>query len=420
MPIDVAPSRTVEAPKRGEVRPQPPETIAVLTREVPASERYLSRISTLLLLLVLGAITAFCFYASSICITLVLAAFLSILIDPIVVVMERMRIPRSLAAAILLLGGMTALGYGGYRLYGEASKLAEVLPTYAGDIREALAPLNRKIEKVKQTAGTFSDDGAPVKKVPEVQVKENTGWPSYLIRGVSSSWGAVIIAGVVPFLMFFMLSRKEHLSVRLTEVLGKRIDVARLLNQVGRMVRGYVVGSAIIGSVMSLFTVFVLLKLHVQGAVPLGIASGFLNLVPFLGLLAAIAVPVTAALLQYAGAGTYVAIVASILVLHFISTNLLVPRFVGTRVSIGPVAATVGMLFWGWLWGVMGLLLAVPLTAFVKLVADAHPSMHHVSSILAVNPRPASRWVQFGETKFRGAIPYIRQRWQGAQTPTDR
>ena len=387
----------------------------VLTRAVPASEKYLARVSALLFVLALSAVTAFCFFASSICITIVLAAFLSILVDPIVVAMERVRIPRPLGAAVLLIAGMGALAYGSYRLYGEASQLAEVLPTYAGDIREALAPISRKIEKVKQTAGTLSDDGAPVKRVPEVQVRENTNWPSYLVRGVGSVWGAVIIAGVVPFLMFFLLTRKEHIRARMIAILDGRIDVPKFLDQVGRMVRGYVVGSAIIGSVMSVFTVFMLMGLHIHGAIPIGIASGFSNLIPFLGLLAAIALPVIAALLQYSGAATYVVIVLSILLLHFISTNLLVPRFVGTRVSIGPVAATVGMLFWGWLWGVMGLLLAVPLTAFVKLVADSHPSMHHVSEILAVSQKPLSRWMQFGETKVRGAVPYLRQRWRGAR-----
>ncbi|HET9400014.1 MAG TPA: AI-2E family transporter [Candidatus Acidoferrales bacterium] len=396
------------------------EPVTVLTRAVPGSEKYLARVSALLFVLALGAVTAFCFFASSICITVVLAAFLSVLIDPIVTAMEHMRIPRPLGAAVLLFAGMSAMAYGSYRLYGEASKLAEVLPTYAGDIREALAPLNRKIEKVKQTAGTLSDDGAPVKKVPEVQVKENTSWPSYLIRGVGSVWGAIIIAGVVPFLMFFLLTRKEHMYARMTAVMGRRIDVPRFLNQVGRMVRGYVVGSAIIGSMMSVFTVFMLIGMHIHGAIPIGIASGFSNLIPFLGLLVAIALPVVAALLQYSGAATYVVIVLSILFLHFISTNLLVPRFVATRVSIGPVAATVGMLFWGWLWGVMGLLLAVPLTALVKLVADSHPAMHYVSDILAVNPKPVSRWMQFGETKIRGAVPYLRQRWQGARTAPNR
>jgi len=57
-----------------------------------------------------------------------------------------------------------------------------------------------------------------------------------------------------------------------------------------------------------------------------------------------------------------------------------------------------GILFWGWLWGVMGLLRAVPLTAFIKLVADLHPSLCHLSNMLALTPRPTPHWVRYGET----------------------
>jgi hypothetical protein len=111
--------------------------------------------------------------------------------------------------------------------------------------------------------------------------------------------------------------------------------------------------------------------------------------------------------LQFNTPGPYIVITVTILLLHVVSANLLVPKFIATRVSIGPVAATVGILFWGWLWGVMGLLLAVPLTAFVKLVADLHPSLCHVSNMLALTPRPTPRWVLYGETALERAIPYF-------------
>src|ERR1035438_8784571 len=100
----------------------------------------------------------------------------------------------------------------------------------------------------------------------------------------------------------------------------------------------------------------------------------------------------------------------TILFLHVVSANLLIPKFIANRVSIGPVAATIGILFWGWLWGVVGLLLAVPLTAFIKLVADLHPSLCHLSNMLALTPHPTPRWVRYGETALRRAIPYLRSR----------
>ncbi len=100
--------------------------------------------------------------------------------------------------------------------------------------------------------------------------------------------------------------------------------------------------------------------------------------------------------------------------LHILSANLLIPKFIANRVSIGPVAATVGILFWGWLWGVMGLLLAVPLTAFIKMVADLHPSLCHLSNMLALTPRPTPCWVRYSETALERAMPYLRPRGEKA------
>jgi hypothetical protein len=75
----------------------------------------------------------------------------------------------------------------------------------------------------------------------------------------------------------------------------------------------------------------------------------------------------------------------------------------------------VGMLFWSWVWGAVGLLLAVPLTAFVKLVADCHPVLLPISNLLAETPRPMRRWAQIGHTTVSRAIPFLRDRFRTRQ-----
>jgi predicted PurR-regulated permease PerM len=152
-----------------------------------------------------------------------------------------------------------------------------------------------------------------------------------------------------------------------------------------------------------------LYALKIQGAVILGLVSGFLNLVPFLGVILAVLVPSAAALLQFTTAGPFVIIFLTVVCLHFISANFLIPKVVGSRVNIGPVGATAGILFWGWLWGLMGILLAVPLTAFVKLVADCHPSFVPISNLLAESPRPVSSWIHSGRQTMYKTVPYMRR-----------
>jgi predicted PurR-regulated permease PerM len=388
----------------------------VSSSSISSSDKLLSRIATLLFILVAGLLTVFGYYASSICITVILAGFLAVLFDPLVVKLERLHIPRSVAAAGIVLAGIGLIGLLGYVLYGRATSFAEELPVYASKIQQTVEPISRKIQNLQQSAGSFTNDDHPTKKVPEVRLQESPTWPDYLVRGVGSVWGALIIAGVVPFLTFFMLCIKDQMAVRTDGLFSSTTDAARFMTNVNQMINGFVTGNLIVGSVMAAATTLVLWSVGVKGAIPLGIASGLLNLLPFLGLIAALALPLAAALLQFNTPAPYVVITLTILFLHVVSANILIPKFIANRVSIGPVAATVGILFWGWLWGVMGLLLAVPLTAFIKLVADLHPSLCYLSNMLALTPRPTPRRVRYSETALERAIPYFRPRGEKAST----
>jgi predicted PurR-regulated permease PerM len=382
----------------------------------PLQSRLLSRIAWLLWAIVLGLLMAFCFFASSFCITLLLAAFLAILVDPAVSHLERWHIPRSASAGIIIVAGVLSFCFLTYASYNRISDIAETMPQYADRIRDVIRPFNQKIARVQETAGSLNPE-ASAKKVAEVKIKEPPSWPSYIIRGVGPVWGAIIIIGVVPFLMFFNLIGKEQMNQRLKSSLGTIIDVPQFIARVTNMVRGFAAGNLVIGSAMAAATVLVLLALKIPGAVILGVVSGFLNLIPFLGVILAVLVPCAAALLQFNTAGPLAIILITVVCLHIISANLLIPKIIGSRVSIGPVAATAGILFWGWLWGVMGILLAVPLTALIKIVADCHPSLIHVSNLLAESPRPVPSFIDSSRDPIYKTIPFTRKGFSARVRP---
>lgn len=374
--------------------------------------RPMVRIAGLLWVVVIAIVVAFAYFASSLCITFLLAGFLALLFDPFPTYLERFRIPRVFSTGLLIILCVVGIAAAVRASYGRASQLIEDLPDYADRIHDAFEPINQRIERVQKSAGSITAAApAPItKKAPQVvRVADNQApaWPSYLIRGVGSVWGAVIVGGIVPFLMFFMLVRKSHLYGWLTHTFGETVDVPSFTSMLTKMVRGFVVGNVIIGAAMAAVMVGVLYALKVPGAVPLGIASGFLNLVPFLGAILAAGLPLFASIFQFDSPAPFVLMVVAAVALHILSANFLIPRFIGSRVNIGPVAATMGMLFWGWLWGIMGVLLAVPLTAFVKLVADCHPSLIHISNLLAEKPRGIPHWAQAGPERVARAVPFF-------------
>ena len=387
------------------------DSSTLLNRGGDHEQQWLKQIATFLGLIFGAIVLVFCFFASSLCITIVLSAFLAILVDPLVVRVAKIGLGRVLASGLVVLCFMLLAGTLTYVPYSRASAFAGELPSYAYRIRRASAPLISKVELFQQNAQSMQPlvDGS--KHLTEVTVKEApTNWPGFLIRGVGSISGVLIMSGVVPFLVFFMLVTKDQMSVRLANMFEGKIDVPRFVSNLGNMIRGFVLGNILVGAIMAAGTCVVFLFLGMKGAVTLAIVSAFLNLIPFLGLLLAAAVPLAAALLQFNTIGPFIAIAITVLLLHLVAANFLIPKLVGSRLLVGPVAVTIGMLFWGWLWGIMGLLLAVPLTAFVKLIADSRPSLIHLSNLLTEDPRPIPRWARLGEYTIQRVRPYLKGR----------
>ena len=343
-------------------------------------------------ILAFALLLAFCYFASSLCITVLLAAFLAIVVDPLITYLERLHIPRMISSAVMIVGATILIASAVYASYHQVSDFVDQLPAYARRVGEAIAPFAKKVQKVQDSAGRLNPE-PPAKRVPEVKVKEDyPAWTTYVVRGVGPVSGVAIIVGVVPFLMFFLLIQKDKLKQKLSIVWGDSIDVSIFAGNVTRMVRGFAIGNLMIGTLMALVTIAVLYALQIQGAVLIGIVSGFFNLVPFVGAIFAAVVTMGAALFQNQSVTSILIILLTVIALHTLSANLLIPRFIERRVSISPVAATIGILFWGWLWGVIGVLLAVPLTALVKIVSDSHPSLNKIANLLAERPQTVPPW----------------------------
>lgn len=380
----------------------------------PSAPRSLERIAFLLTIVVVAIGLAFCFFASSLCIAVILGALLAILIDPVVAAMERAGLGRTLGAALAVLFLVALLGFLIYGLYQKANAVADDLPIYAYRVQRTLQPLTNKIERLQRSAETLKPTAA-TQQVPEVKVTESPNWTSFIFRGVGSVADFVGIAGVAPFLAFFMLIRKKQMYIRFQNIFEGRIDTARFCGDLKGMVRAYILGNLVVGSILSAATATAFVIIGLKAAVALGIVCGFLNLIPFLGAILAIVVSLAAALIQFDAVGLLVATVLAVFVLHFIAVNVLIPKIVGPRLQIGPVAVTVGLLFWGWLWGVAGVILAVPLTAVIKLIADSHPGLVHISNLLAHEPRPLPRWMLAGRRAAQRLSPFGRSRSQPSE-----
>jgi predicted PurR-regulated permease PerM len=147
------------------------------------------------------------------------------------------------------------------------------------------------------------------------------------------------------------------------------------------MIRSFLLGSLLIGLTIGAISTLVFALLHLPYFYFTGFLSGFLSLVPYLGIILAPLPPMLAGA-DVIGVKDTLLILAVVTVLHVIAVNLLYPKVLGNRLRLNPVVLTIALLFWGWLWGGVGLLLAIPITAAMKITFD------HIVPL-----RPYGKWM---------------------------
>jgi predicted PurR-regulated permease PerM len=188
----------------------------------------------------------------------------------------------------------------------------------------------------------------------------------------------------VPFLVFFMLAEKRdvwHATMQLFPP-TERTRVKLALEDLSVMIRGYILGNLLVALILGLACWGFFAAISLSNAFLVGMVSGALNLVPYVGTVLAWIPPIIVGLAQYTSIGPFVGIAAVLTVMHLIAVNVLIPALVGRQVRLNALAVTVALLFWGWMWGGMGLVLGIPLTAGVKVVCD------HVEEW-----KPIGRWM---------------------------
>jgi predicted PurR-regulated permease PerM len=318
-------------------------------------------------------VLAACYFAKIVFVVLLVSILLAFILTPLVDLLERFHVNRSLAALIVLLLLLAAIYGLSYYSYSKATDFIQDLPKYSSRIRHTVARFQKTAEDLQKSTQTMLP--AAPEHPNTVTVQQSTNWGDWL-TGVGSVTEVILGLGFIPFLVYFMLSWQEH--VRASTVMLFRMENRNTayvtLGAISRMIRSFIVGNVVVGLFMGVVATIVFWILGVPYFYFIGFISGFLSLLPYLGVILALVPPLVAVFGQI-DTTKLIAIIASVLALHIFALNVLYPKLVGSRVQLNPLAVTVALLVWGWLWGAMGLILAVPMTAAMKIIFD------HVESL---------------------------------------
>ena len=313
---------------------------------------------------------AFLYFASDVVVTLLLAVLIAYFLDPVVGVLERIHIPRALGALVVLLAVTAAFAGVGYLVVVRANQFLDDWPRYSAVLRHVTTAFDRQmttLEKGVEAISPATEKGrTPLRTVEPPPVRE------WLLRGVGSLYSILVVATFVPFLVFFMLAAKPRIWKATIELFPDEHQerVRGALDEVSWMLRSFVAGNALVAIILMLLSWGFFLTIHLNYPFLLGSVSGLLNLVPYLGAVLAWIPPFLIGLAQWNTVGPYFGVAAMLTFLHIVGLNVLMPAIVGRRVHLNALAVTAALLFWGWLWGAIGLILAIPITATVKVICD--------------------------------------------------
>lgn len=314
---------------------------------------------------------AFLYFASDVVVTLLLAVLIAYFLDPVVGIFERIHIPRALGALVVLLA-VTAMVAGlGYLVALRASQFLADWPRYSTVMRHVTTAFDRQMTTIEKGVDAISP--APEKgRTPTRTATEPPPVREWLLRGAGSLYSILVVATFVPFLVFFMLAAKPRIWKATIELFPEEQQdrVRGALDEVSSMLRSFVAGNSLVAVILMLSSWGFFLWIGLDYPFLLGSVSGLLNLVPYLGAVLAWVPPFLIGLAQWNTVGPYIGVAAMLTFLHIIGLNVLMPAIVGRRVHLNALAVTAALLFWGWLWGGIGLILAIPITATAKVICD--------------------------------------------------
>ncbi len=338
-------------------------------------------------------------WASAVFIPLLLGVMLSYALSPAVERLQRWHLPRAAGAAVLLLGLVAGLGSVSYSLSDDAGALADSLPDAAQKLRESVqnrrgAPessidkMQRAAEKIEQAAAEGVAKAPPAAKgVTRVQIER----PHFNIRDYlwSSTLGLVGLIGqamVVLFVAFFLMSAGDSFRRKMVKLAGptfskKKITI-QMLDEITGQIHHYLMIQVFTSVLVGVAVWLSMWWIGLEHAAVWGIVAAVLNLVPYLGSVATTGGLALVGFLQFGTLEMALLIGGVSLLINTLEGNLLTPWLTGRASRMNPVVIFVGVLAWGWLWGIWGLLLGPPLLMALKSVCDRVEDLKPIGELL--------------------------------------
>lgn len=313
---------------------------------------------------------------------IVLAILLDFLLSPVVRALRRLGLPEPLGAGLVILGLVATFAMGLYYLSGPAARYLALAPQSIERVQEKMESMRGSVAQVTEAAEQMeraTDVGED--DAPEVEIKG----PSLTRQVFGGTTAFLSTATVVVFLTYFLLAVGDLFLQKLVAVLpqfkDKRVAVT-IFRETEAQISLYLFTTTLINVGVGVVTGIVLYLLGMPSPVLWGVVAAVLNFVPYVGAVANTVLLGLAALVTFEDTGRALMVPGAFLVLNLIESNLVTPMIYGNRMRLNTVALFIGLVFWWYIWGVPGAILAVPMMAAIKIACDHIESLSPIGELL--------------------------------------
>ncbi|MCI5074846.1 AI-2E family transporter [Oricola sp.] len=339
------------------------------------------------------AIVAALFFAKAVFLPIALGLLAALVLHLPIMALYRAGLPKILAVALIISAAGGLLGLIFVLTAGPISETFEAYPQIVSELRVKLFHLRETFAAAEQASDAISKVADEVKnivedsEVPEVVVRE----PNFIARAATSL--ADIATGIVVTLTisaFILVMRRPFLTLATMPfaTTESKLRAARIWKAVEREVSHYFVVASIINATLGVAVGLALWALGVPLPHVWGIAVALLNFILFVGPAVGTMALLAASIITFDTGFEIFAPALAYLAINFIEANVVTPHFLGRRLNLAPLAIVLSLLFWGWLWGLAGLIIAVPTLIVLKAVAERSVSLSAVRRLLTPRRRP--------------------------------
>ncbi len=313
-------------------------------------------------------------------IPIAIAGMFTLLLDPPVRALRKLGVPTTLGAALVVFGTLAGLAGGAVMLAGPASDWIEGAPKI---LTEAQTKVRRMLRPIQETARQVEKATQPVPPSGPAPIQIRT--PGLLERlSVSTTHFAVMTISIV-FLTFFQLAMLPRFRKKLAHLIGDLAgseNMEAVLAEVESQMSRYVLLNTVTRAGVGVATWAFLAAAGLPGAILWGVATFFLSFIPYAGALAVTVLIGVAALVSFDSTAQVLLVVGGIAGLHLVEGNFVTPHLMGRHLPLNPVAIFLGLLYWGWVWGPVGALLAVPIMVMLQVIFSRIPALRPIAILL--------------------------------------